>query len=169
VFIDGKWRIFEPTIPYMQQDPFAYIRNEDRTTRKQLEAIFGSDENSKSKNDTKWYVNALAFLSRWWKTAAVCAASLALIIVAGIQLGLRNTKERRLKAKARALVKRYGRKGIRGPEKTGWIAWANAVTEISEDESIAEIAMDMIHLAFAEGKKITRAIRPGEGKPRRGT
>jgi len=150
VLIDGKWRIFEPTIPYMQQDPFAYVRNEDRSTRKQLEAIFGADGGTGANTNGKRWGHALAFLTQWWKIAAILAASFAVVIASGIIFSLRNTKQKRLKAKARALVKRFRRKGIPGPETTGWIEWAKTTTKISEDASVAEIAMEMIQLAFAE-------------------
>jgi len=168
VLIDGTWRIFEPTIPYMQQDPFAYVRNEDHSTRKQLEAVFGSNGSISANTGIKWYGRILAFFSRWRKTAAITVASLAVVIAAGIIFGFRSTKEQRLKGKARALVKRFRRKGIPGPEQIGWIGWAKAAAEISEDASIAEIALDMIYLAFAENQKITRTIRLGEERQRCG-
>ena len=37
LYLDGDWRIFEPTPPYAQADPFAYTREGDRATRRQLE------------------------------------------------------------------------------------------------------------------------------------
>jgi len=165
VFLDGKWRIFEPTVPYIQQNPFAYVRNEDRSTRKQLEALFGSAAISGTETNSKWYGSALAFLIKWRKTAAITVTMLAVVIAAGIVFGVRNTKERRLKTKARALVRRFKRKGIPGPEITGWLEWAKAATKMSEDESVAEIAMEMIRLAFA----ITRPIQADEARLRCGT
>jgi len=153
VLVDGTWRIFEPTIPYMQTDPFAYVRNEDHSTRKQLEALFGSDGNAGTIAKNKSYMRTLAFLSQWRKIIAVIFASLAIVIIAGANFGFRNSKEKRLKRKARALVKRFRRKGIPGPEKTGWLIWAKTATEISEEANIAEIALDMMYLAFADTKK----------------
>ena len=150
VLIDNKWRIFEPTIPYMQQDPFAYVRDEDRLTRKQLEALFGADGNEGTIVESKWYIQTLALLSKWWKTAAITGAALAVIAIAGINIGLQNTKEKRLKRKARALVNKFRRKGIPGPEKSGWLEWGKEATRLSEDASVAEIALEMIHCAFAE-------------------
>lgn len=145
VWIDGAWRIFEPTPPFTQDNPFAYTRADDSETIRQLEGLFGKAESIAHKTVRSF---------SWKYPAAFAGAVIALIFAIWLALD-RGTKK--LRRKARAMVRQYRRKGIPGPEQSGWIEWSQTVLRRNPEEKADEMAHAMIRIAYAESTGITSA------------
>lgn len=145
VWIDGAWRIFEPTPPFTQENPFAYTRAGDSETMRQLEGLFG-----KSESTTKKTIRNFS----WKYPAAFVAAGIVIILAIWLTLD-RGTKK--LRRKARAMVRRYRRKGIPGPELSGWIAWAHSVMRRNPEEKADEMAQAMIRVAYTKSAHVNSA------------
>ncbi len=152
VYLDGAWRLFEPTPAFTQTDPFAYSKNSDSETKRQLEALFGPAPAAAKKTGA---------LINWTPFFALPAAGLALFSIIRVLLN-RGTKK--LRRKAARLVRRCRKKGVPGPEITGWTAWANAACIVNPKADVHEISRIMIELAFSEkplptAERIRQALR----------
>jgi hypothetical protein len=157
IWIDGRWRIFEPTPPYAQENPFAWLDEGDGSARRQLEALFGpSRKPAEAAADAprSGHIGTAAAIA-----AAAAAAALLLFLVWN---GVFGGAEKRLKRKAGRLVGRYRRRGIPPPEVSGWVAWKAAVLKNAADAEGAaaiEAADGMISLAYSR-----RSGAASEGK-----
>lgn len=150
VWMDGAWQTFEPTPPYRLADPFALTATGDRETQRQLEAIFGVRKGTENAQRQPAIGILARFIREWARPLAIGSTTLAVIVL--IILKLTNTETRKLKRKARRLVRRCGKKGIAGPGALGWTVWAEEAKKIlkgSEAEDAARTADAMIALTFA--------------------
>lgn len=156
LLLDGDWRTFEPTPPYAQDDPFAYTRSSDRTTRRQLENLYGSAGTGEDAEGFKLTDRTPLFTSA------------ALALAAAVYLGLNFLRfllegERgRIIRKARKAVKKAGRKGVPTPETTGWLAWKAALPAVLPEHRAVEaaaLADQMIAITYAEAAPQNRPTR----------
>lgn len=144
VFIDGKWRIMEATPPFAGEDPFQWVRDDDAASRRHIASLFGDAPVDQA-------VMEYAEGRRNSPVAPALLASLAL--AAGVVMftlwavhnrTARSRAQKKLKRKARALVRAYARKGIPEPEITGWLAWKEQAACIAKetDEKKAAMVLD---------------------------
>lgn len=151
VWIEGGWRIFEPTPPYALENPFAWLDARDANARRQLEALFGKRA---EKEGAAAASPASAGFPAPGAVLALGAAAAVLFVLKGMAAAALGGADRRLKRKARSLVRRYGKKGIRHPSRTGWLAWKLAVAERfpgGPGAEAARVADGMILLAYERG------------------
>lgn len=145
VWLDGAWQTFEPTTPYRLADPFALTARGDRETQRQLEALFGVRKGNPEKQKASAFAQVARFIAAWRNTIIGGFVAIAALMLA-------DTGTRKLKRKARKLVRKYERKGIPGPETVGWTAWENATARRLEGkaaETAGRTAEAMIALTFA--------------------
>ncbi len=150
VWIDGQWRIFEPTPPFMSDNPFSYVNENDRSARIQLEQLFantasGAGTDGKLKYDLFGLIknNYLLLLFILLSLAGITAAVFILIPVF-------SSAERKIQINAGKMVRKYTKKGIERPEITGWVEWKKQVFLINKED--AETADAMIYLVYSGGK-----------------
>jgi len=147
IWIDGQWRIFEPTPAFMSGDPFAYVRENDRNTRIQLEQLF-HDQTESGNSGYSLSINASRFFRSQYKLillillCVTLSAALFLFLMRILRSADKKTKRR-----ARILVKKYVKKNIDSPEKSGWLEWKKAVSAFSEED--AQTADDMITIIYS--------------------
>ena len=142
--------MFEPTPPYALDNPFAWLDARDTGARRQLEALFGKRaEKDAAESPAPAGFPALRAALGFGAAAAVLVVS---AVMAAAALG---GADRRLKKKARALVRRYEKKGIPPPSRTGWLAWKSVVAERfpgTPGSEAASVADGMIRLAYGRGE-----------------
>lgn len=127
VYIDGAWRIFEPTPIYTATDPFAFIKEGDRRTQKLVATALDTDyTETKTGITLRDIVRAPLFA----KTVFPLIGALALILFA-LALSVRNSPVQR----ARKAVRYYRKKGVPSPEETGWLQWKESVSAYAVSES----------------------------------
>lgn len=155
LYLDGAWRTFEPTPPYREENPFAWTDGEDRETRRQLEALFGGHAEEEKKSTEPIFDRASRFVAQNLRAIAIASLALAFGLLAGIRLV--DSGNRKLRRKARRLVRRYRRKGVAGPEESGWTGWKREVAEKENSDEAALVASRtaeaMISLAFAPARE----------------
>ncbi len=145
VWIDGEWRIFEPTPPYTADDPFAYLGDDDQSARRQLEDLFGKPDKTTTQRPA---LKTVLIAAMQFATAAALAAT---------ALYFAKRKKGKLRRKAARMVSYYRKRGVSGPEIIGWIKWAEEVNrrEIRKKntaDQAAEVAAAMIEAAYGEGR-----------------
>ena len=132
VYIDGAWRLFESTAVYTSDDPFSYIQPKDKKTIKQLESALNATFPDSSVEESKSVViDNVVF---------IFAISVAFVLIS-VFLLLWLLKRKSLEYQAKRIVKKYEKKGIQSPSKTGWLLWKNSVAQIAQtaDEKKASI------------------------------
>ncbi len=135
LYLDGDWRIFEPTPPYAQADPFAYTREGDRATRRQLEDLYGQTATAVTRETP----GRSPILPPY---AALGAAVLAILLLgARFALTLAAGERGRVVREARKAVKKAARRGIPRPEQSGWLAWKAALPTALPEASAAKAAL----------------------------
>jgi len=147
LWLDGEWRVFEPTPPYAQDDPFAYTRQGDRATLRQLEALYGPDGSAEAGNGRG--IPAKTAAAAMLAVAAVFALALA---ARGVALAFAGER-RRTRRKARRAVRIAERRGVPRPERTGWLAWKEAAPGVlppKRAEEAEALADAMIRYAYRE-------------------
>lgn len=144
VYLDGAWRLFEPTPPYAMENPFAYVDAQDRNAKKQIEALFGRDTNDSGSAQThvSGRIPAAAIGS-----AVLALASLALASAAAVRAF--EPPSRKTIRRARKLAAKFRKQGIAGPEISGWKKWGTEVDARAADQKAAELANAMLSLAFS--------------------
>ncbi len=146
VWVDGRWRIFEPTPPFMSNDPFSYVNERDRTTRLQLEQVFNVEY-------TKPPKEALVKQSLHGKITDYFTTILIIILIVfffTLMLiyflpFIRSPSQNAIK-KAKRLVKKYVKKGVLPPQKTGWLLWKKEVEILHKED--AQIADEIIQIIY---------------------
>ncbi len=140
-WVDGAWRVFEPTPPFASPDPFAYLAAGDPAARRQLETLFGRPASVRAAEPEETGTGGrIAFLAALSLAAAIAAAYAARH--AAIPRG--SAEVRAVKRRAAALVRYAKSFGLAGPETLGWTGWARAVAAFVE----------------GQGKKEGRPVRP---------
>ncbi len=142
VWIDGQWRIFEPTPPFMSDDPFAYVRENDRNTRIQLEQLFSPDKDL-TESGVSFTWNLVDFFTTHYLLIIILLVLVMLFVsVLRILLPLFSSPSMKIRRKARNLVKKYAKKGVLCPDRTGWLIWKDAVAVYNkEDALIADLVI----------------------------
>lgn len=152
LWMEGGWRAFEPTPAYRQGDPFAWTDANDLETRRQLEALYGASAAVNATEDASPFGKFLSAIGTLASPAAI--AILALASLFALAWKLLDRGDRKLRRRARSIVARYRKRGVPGPEKTGWTIWEKSVTgfdgddDAKRDEAV-RIANAMIALTFA--------------------
>ncbi len=147
IWIDGQWRIFEPTPAFMSSDPFAYVRENDRNTRIQLEQLF-HDQTESGNSGYSLSINASRFFRSQYKLILLillCVTLSAALLL--FLMRILRSADTKTKIRARILVKKYVKKNIESPEKSGWLEWKKAVSAFSEED--AQTADDMITIIYS--------------------
>lgn len=147
IWIDGQWRIFEPTPAFMSGDPFAYVRENDRNTRIQLEQLF-HDQTESGNSGYSLSINASRFFRSQYKLILLillCVTLSAALLL--FLMRILRSADKKTKRRARILVKKYVKKNIDSPEKSGWLEWKKAVSAFSEED--AQTADDMITIIYS--------------------
>ncbi len=147
LYMDGAWRPFEPTPPFSSGDPFAYTLGSDRTTRRQLEALYGAvvAGTKTSFVGNGWNPFAYAGLG-----AASVFLALALVVLFRDLLA---DESKRVARKARRYVRRAQKRGVPPPETTGWLAWMRDAPWLfkgKQAEQALALAERMIEYAYGE-------------------
>lgn len=144
-YVNGAWRLYEPTPPFDAEDPFEYTDLDDSVSLRQLTAVFGQRRRAvptdASNASAPWSAPALL-------VPFAVAFGLAAMIAAALRaLGLREPS-RRLRRDAAALV-RYGKRlGVSGPEISGWTGWAAAMGAAKAKGDYRAISERMLRLSF---------------------
>lgn len=147
VWIDGRWRIFEPTPPFMSSDPFSYVTEHDRTARVQLEQVFDVKQ-TKIEPESHLSADLVIFIRGHIRVILIISISVTLCMLALLFFVplLRSPSQNCIK-KARRLVKKYAKKGVLPPQKTGWLLWKKEVEALHEED--AGTADEMIRIAYS--------------------
>ena len=147
IWIDGQWRIFEATPAFISGDPFAYVRENDRNTRIQLEQLF-HDKTESGNSGYSLSINASRFFRSQYKLILLillCVTLSAALLL--FLMRILRSADTKTKRRARILVKKYVKKNIDSPEKSGWLEWKKAVSAFSEED--AQTADDMITIIYS--------------------
>src|SRR5574344_117128 len=141
VFIDGNWKIFEPTPVYTTDNPYAFINSNDKKTLK----LFSN--NQKTTEESKQNTNFVNFLSSKCMTAILIITLFLIFVATIIFFVIYKKPEKRLVRHAKRIVKKYMRKGISSPSEIGWIEWKYQALKIDNENqnAIEKIANTMIH------------------------
>lgn len=146
VFIDGNWRIFEPTPVYSTNNPFAYINKSDKKTLKLFSTLQNEEQSSSTKTTHSFLPNIQII-----KILALILL-VVLSITAGFLFYFYKKPEKRLLRHARRIVKKYNRKGIPSPTECGWVEWKDSVLQQKatekETQTATQIAQDMIDYLY---------------------
>ncbi|GAB1483346.1 hypothetical protein MASR2M78_21620 [Treponema sp.] len=149
LLIDGSWRPFEPTPPFASEDPFAYTRDADRTTRRQLESLYGEDAGGADSREASRDVPIHAI--------AIFVGIGIAIVFGSLYFGLIifSSERQRTIRRARYLVRLAAKKGVPKPEHSGWLAWQAAALiclgeKLGKNSSL--IAERMIEYAYNDHK-----------------
>lgn len=146
IWVDGQWRIFEPTPAFMSSDPFAYVLENDRNTRVQLEQLFSTQAGSEN-SDYSLTVNVSRFFLSQYKLILMILFCVTLcILVLLFLMSILRSADKKTKRRARSLVKKYSKKNIPSPEESGWLEWKQAVSAFSEED--AQTADEMIAIIY---------------------
>lgn len=125
VFIDNKWRTFEPTPVYNGEDPFSYINKNDKSTLKLVSSSLKNEIENQDKNILEIYFSAF-FCKKFFIIILVLLFLLVLILTF---IFIKNLS---IENKARHVIRYYQKKGIISPDKTGWLLWKIAVEQNSK-------------------------------------
>jgi hypothetical protein len=160
LYIEGGWRTFEPTPALRDGDPFAWTPANDLETRRQLEALYGANAGETDEEDKTAFGKFLSALGPFAVPAAIAIAGIVSLMALARKLLDRGT--RRLRRIARKAVARYRKRGVAGPEETGWTVWERTVAEMEADDKArrdeaGRIAKAMIALTFAPVREGTPA------------
>lgn len=146
VWIDGQWRIFEPTPAFMGDDPFSYVSEDDRTTRIQLQQVFNTHEETVSKGHF-FTTRASVFFQSYYKLISIIILGVTLCTgVLLFLLHILSSPFEKTRRRARRMVRKYVKKTIKAPEISGWLVWKKAVSVFSEED--AQVADEMITLMY---------------------
>jgi len=146
VWIDGEWRMFEPTPPYASDDPFSYIRENDEAARRQLEALFGKEGGAEKKRFDVREIPVVAL--RLFAAVALAAAA------GVVALRFAKRKKNKLRRKAARMVRYWRKRGVSGPEYLGWKEWARQADALARERNgkiktaAADIAAAMMETTF---------------------
>lgn len=130
-WVDGAWRVFEPTPPFAASDPFAYLNPGDSAARRQLQTVFGRSSTIVAEHRNS--KNVLPILL----VVAFSLAALVVILLTVSRLfrsSLGTSDVRAARRTASRLVERSGKLGIAGPEVLGWTGWATAVGDFLAEQ-----------------------------------
>ncbi len=121
VFIEGKWQTVDATPTSRNENPFAYVKHDDKKTKSYFEALGQKPETEEL--SFQYIEKQKNHIFQIGLAAAFILAVVFLIIIA-ITL-----KTPAVKRNARRFVKKYARKGIPSPAESGWLLWKNAVSK----------------------------------------
>lgn len=144
VYLDGEWRMFEPTPPYARENPFDYIDAHDRNARKQMEALFGTAPERTVASEGRKSTRLQPGLAGLLPGILMAAAGLGAAI-----FRLAEPPSRKTIRRARKMTAKFRKQGIAGPEISGWKKWGESVEAKAPDAKGPELAGKMITLAFA--------------------
>ncbi len=146
VWIDGQWRLFEPTPPFAREDPFSWSDAGDRSTRRQLEALFGSARSAPgAERDV-----SLALYGFASRHARFLLPTFALALLTWTLIMYRlNKGTGKIRRRAARLVRRCRKQGVVGPEITGWLEWARQASARNPGSDADALAKKMMELAFS--------------------
>lgn len=158
VFIEGEWRVFEPTPTYQSEDPFSWIYKKDKTSRAQIAAAMGIEKpQEEDQSIFQKSLNVTQLIKRHL-ISFFSAPFIILLLLIGLIIGLfslfffQRNPDKKLKRAGKKLVLQARKKGIPGPEKIGWALWAEQASCVfpqKRKNDIRLIAENMISLAFS--------------------
>ena len=148
VFFEGEWTRFEPTPPFREENPFLRIRRRDQGAMRQISAALGADaqQESPSSSAQTGYREILK------KTGKIAAAAVLAAAMGAFAYRSAQSPRRKLRRRARKLVRKAKAKGIDGPDSAGWVRWAEkAGAAFPQKKSVIdETAERMIRSTFGK-------------------
>ncbi len=129
-WVDGAWRVFEPTPPFASPNPFAYLAAGDAAARRQLETLFGRP--ASVRGEERESAGAPVLFACIALAIASLIAAYAVTRFAAVPRG--NPEVRAEKRRAKKLVRYAKSLGLAGPETLGWTGWARAAGSFVEDQ-----------------------------------
>lgn len=128
VYIDGGWRVFEPTPVYHSDNPFSYVQEDDKRTIKQLSRLFNEDEVIEAEIPNNSFYDFVIS-----KLLPICLILVAVILVVLVVITVYRLYAKTYHIyKLRRIVKQYKKRGVSLPSEIGWLLWKEKVNDISE-------------------------------------
>ena len=127
VWVDGDWRIFEPTPPFAQDNPFSYVANNDRQTQRQIEALFGKQKESETKH--AGVVSGNMIFLRFLPIGGMILMVIIFVTLIIYVAANKRNQIKSIKRTACKMVRKFRGYGISGPEISGWLLWSAQVRE----------------------------------------